>query len=342
MISIIVPVYNVEKYIERCIKSLLQQSYKDLEIILVNDGSKDKSGEICEFWKKKDSRIKVIHKENGGLPSARNEGLKNANGENILFVDSDDFLIKNACQTLSLYLNYDMVLFKYYRLKKKGEIIKFNSPETEGVYFGEQIINLLINSLGYSYLNKRQSIKVTHSAWRSMYKKDIIDSWNLCFKNIKYIEDFFFHLDYIEKCKKILILNKYIYVYRENPDSIINSYKKNQSEVTKMYLNKILSYKNKYNTFYDKQILDRYKYEKAYCYANLILNELRSFKNNIDKKSFTKINKIAQDKDFKSLLSLRFIFQQEIRFIIFFLLIRLNLLHLIKIFFIKKKENNNL
>lgn len=90
LISIIVPVYNAEKYLDRCIESLIKQTYRNIEILLVNDGSKDKSGEICNNWSKRDNRIKVIHKENGGASSARNIGLENAIGDYIGFVDSDD------------------------------------------------------------------------------------------------------------------------------------------------------------------------------------------------------------------------------------------------------------
>ena len=94
-VSIIVPVYNVEKYVERCIESIIKQSYKNLEIILIDDGSKDNSGKICDEYAEKDNRIKVIHKKNGGLSDARNTGLNIADGEYICFIDSDDYIHKD-------------------------------------------------------------------------------------------------------------------------------------------------------------------------------------------------------------------------------------------------------
>lgn len=100
MISVVVPVYKVEKYLERCINSVLSQSYKDLEVILVDDGSPDKCGKICDEYAKKDDRVKVIHKENGGQSSARNIGIQEAKGQYISFIDSDDYLEKNAYETL--------------------------------------------------------------------------------------------------------------------------------------------------------------------------------------------------------------------------------------------------
>ena len=100
MISVIVPVYNVEKYLDNCVESIVNQTYKDLEIILVDDGSPDNCPAMCDEWAKKDSRIRVIHKENGGVSSARNIGLDNVTGEYIGFVDSDDYLESNMYELL--------------------------------------------------------------------------------------------------------------------------------------------------------------------------------------------------------------------------------------------------
>ena len=100
LISIIVPVYNVEAYIHQCIKSIIEQSYKNLEIILVDDGSKDKSGKICDDYARKDKRIKVIHKKNGGLSDSRNAGITVATGKYIAFVDSDDWIEKNMYEKM--------------------------------------------------------------------------------------------------------------------------------------------------------------------------------------------------------------------------------------------------
>ena len=100
MISIIVPVYNVQDYLDRCVKSIVGQTYTDTEIILVDDGSTDNSGNMCDKWAERDQRIKVIHKENGGLSSARNAGIDKANGDYISFIDSDDYIEDSMMQTL--------------------------------------------------------------------------------------------------------------------------------------------------------------------------------------------------------------------------------------------------
>ena len=116
-ISVVVPVYNVEKYLRKCIDSIINQTYKNLEIILVDDGSPDKCGEICDEYAKKDNRVKVIHKKNAGVSSARNDGIDNATGEYIIFVDSDDWLEDNAIEIMVDKLNeydYDCVFCNFY------------------------------------------------------------------------------------------------------------------------------------------------------------------------------------------------------------------------------------
>ena len=110
LISVIVPVYNSEQTLNRCIDSILGQTYRNFELFLINDGSKDRSGEICDEYARKDSRVKVFHKENGGVSSARNVGLDNASGEWITFVDSDDRIGQNFLKNLVLYsTNVDLV-----------------------------------------------------------------------------------------------------------------------------------------------------------------------------------------------------------------------------------------
>ena len=112
LISVIVPIYNVEEYLNECVDSILNQTYKNLEIILVDDGSTDKSGIICDDYAKIDSRIKVIHKKNGGLSDARNVGIDRALGEFIIFIDSDDYIDHSMCEILLAYASkYDVDIF---------------------------------------------------------------------------------------------------------------------------------------------------------------------------------------------------------------------------------------
>ena len=124
VVSVVLPIYNVEKYLNRCVKSVVNQSYKNLEIILVDDGSPDNCPTLCEDWAKKDSRIKVVHKENAGLGYARNTGIENATGEYICFFDSDDYIALDAIEkaySLAIKEKSDIVVFGFCDVKSNGE-----------------------------------------------------------------------------------------------------------------------------------------------------------------------------------------------------------------------------
>ncbi|MCT8647817.1 glycosyltransferase, partial [Glaesserella parasuis] len=152
--SVIIPVYNVEKYIIQCLNSVVYQSFSDIEVILVNDGSKDSSGTICDEYAKNDTRIKVIHKENGGLSSARNVGLKSAVGEYILFLDSDDFWlterfledIDRVIETSSNNLDMIVFPFSYYLSDNKNIDYTFNDIISNGD-FRNDFIRLIENNI---------------------------------------------------------------------------------------------------------------------------------------------------------------------------------------------------
>lgn len=134
LVSVVLPIYNVEKYLDRCIESVVKQTYSNLEIILVDDGSPDGCPQKCEEWAKKDSRIKVIHKANAGLGYARNTGIENASGEYICFFDSDDYVapgtIEKAYTTAKTDIS-DIVLFGHYAVDAYGKIIKTHIPSTK-------------------------------------------------------------------------------------------------------------------------------------------------------------------------------------------------------------------
>ncbi len=168
--SIIIPIYKVENLLERCVKSVCEQTYKDIEIILVDDGSPDNCPSMCDEYEKKDSRIKVIHKENGGLSDARNKGLEVATGDYVIFVDSDDYIETDACE-------------KFLSLARKGYDILIADAFVEGgVYDVEHIdVNEIIK--GDEYL-KRSLVagKFPVVAWLNAYRRDFLIKNNLLFK----------------------------------------------------------------------------------------------------------------------------------------------------------------
>lgn len=210
LVSIIVPVYNVEKYIEKCISSIINQSYNHLEIILINDGSTDSSGFICDKFAKNDPRIKVYHISNGGSSIARNYGLKKCQGEYIGFVDSDDWIKPNMFQELlgfAMSNNLKVVECASLNITKQNSTIKTNSiNKIEGQ---EEALKRIIP-------NRRFAV------WRRIYHKSVIKD-RYFIPHILH-QDVYFTLDIILSLNKFGYLNKPLYVYNvKNLDSVIRS-----------------------------------------------------------------------------------------------------------------------
>lgn len=211
LVSIIVPVYKVEKYLNRCINSIINQSYRNLEIILVDDGSPDNCGKVCDEYAEQDKRIKVIHKCNGGLSSARNAGLDIANGDYIYFVDSDDYIDAKLVEdnlNLAIEHNADMVCFNYFEVRNNYNINELRPCVSD--FETNKIIDLFY------------SRDINPSVWSKFYKKYIWD--NLRFPEGMNFEDFFVLPFIIEKCNNIVCNdNAYYYYYISNVNSITNT-----------------------------------------------------------------------------------------------------------------------
>ncbi len=209
LVSIIIPVYNVEGYIARCIESVINQTYNKLEIILIDDGSSDNSGKICDEYARKDTRIKVIHKENGGVSSARNAGLDVATGEYIGFVDSDDYIDVNMYECLVNSIKYSgcsIVVCGYHELLG-GAIRDVEICEKETSIPGrEGIIRLIEDKTYRGYL------------WNRLYKRELFDG--IKFPETIVMEDLYVNHLLFEKVDKIHLLNKALYYYIRREDSV--------------------------------------------------------------------------------------------------------------------------
>lgn len=201
-ISVIIPVYNAEKYLCRCVDSILTQTFSNLDILLINDGSSDNSGTICDEYALKDNRIKVFHKNNGGVSDARNVGIDNASGEWITFVDADDWISHQTFQTCIGYLSdYELVRFSATMVFDPGlmktKIININEHRKIKDYFDE-------------IFSRRTLITV----WGGIYKSDIVKKYNLSFDtNIKNGEDWLFLMQYSLNVSKIRVINTPLYYY---------------------------------------------------------------------------------------------------------------------------------
>lgn len=210
-ISVIVPVYNVEKYLNRCIKSIVNQTYRDLEIIIVNDGSTDHCGEICDKWREKDKRIKVIHKENGGLSDARNTGMKVATGNYIAFVDSDDWIEPLMYETLMkvLIANKSDIVSCGFRKVQKEEPRKESSEHQLIQYDAESALEAMITEKGMHQV-----------VWNKLYKRELVEE--ILFEKGKYNEDEFWSYQVIGRVKKVTAIKNIYYNYFQRDNSIIN------------------------------------------------------------------------------------------------------------------------
>ncbi len=208
LISIIVPIYNVEKYLDRCINSIVNQSYKNLEIILVDDGSQDKCGEICDKWANNDERIKVIHKENGGLSDARNAGIEIAQGEYLSFIDSDDYIHKDFIKILyenCLKNDADISMCEVYITDKNEDTNREIKNENIKIIFSKDV------------LERKNNISCL--GCDKLYKKSIFN--NVRYPKGKINEDVAVIYKIMYYSNKISITDAKLYFYFNRPGSIM-------------------------------------------------------------------------------------------------------------------------
>ena len=214
LISIIVPVYNAEKYLDQCIESIINQTYKELEIFLIEDGSPDNCGSICDSWAKKDARIKVFHVDNGGSARARNIGLLHAKGKYIGFVDADDFLIPSMYEILyQLATNSSAEITEcgYYKVTSDVRYNSLNNLEVKTIRSFNTEEALLENV---------RDTAVQQVVWNKLYLKRVIG--NTFFTEGKYIDDEFWTYKIIGSAKKIVSTNEKLYCYRQQEASVMH------------------------------------------------------------------------------------------------------------------------
>lgn len=235
VISIIVPIYNVEAYLDECVESILAQTYSHIQVILVDDGSTDNSGKKCDEWKEKDSRIIVIHKENGGLADARNAGMKLATGDYIGFVDSDDYIARDMYEKLLLAMNQSDSEAAICGYSSKEEEVKLSESQqlTYEIFVGRDLVNATVF---------QDDTRMTYSVWRCLLKRgDVID---LEFPFGKLYEDVCYYITTFWKIKKVAFVSQNLYFYRLRNDSITGV------KVTDRHIDDLLLYSSKILDFY--------------------------------------------------------------------------------------------
>lgn len=328
-ISVILPIYNVEKFLKQSVESVLNQTYKNLEIILVDDGTKDSSDKMCDEYAKKDSRIKVIHKENGGLSTARNAGLDIATGKYVMFLDADDFFEPNSCEVLYNEIEKrqaDYVVGNYIHVTHDG--IKWENP-----LFDPN----LYDNFKLSITDYQKSFFVMNSVvWNKIFRRDFIEQNKLRFIPKALAEDAIFSTYCYVHTDNAYFINDVVYNYRQNEENVSIS-----TNCTKTYFERLnesykLIYKNFettnnigfYRFFYarimpyllckiidtnslnDEEIIEVVKmlgwfFEQKELLNVAVINErLRSIVENINNKDYEKaLKKIKETKEYRKSIS---------------------------------------
>lgn len=233
-VSIIIPVYNVEKYLNKCVQSAINQTLRDIEIILVDDESPDNCPRMCDEYAKQDSRIKVVHKKNGGLGFARNSGLEVATGEYVTFLDSDDFVdlytyehLYNIAKTENL----DAVYYKFKRFIYEEEIEQAEPSKEITKYEKENIKELMLDIIA-SEPSAKVDHKIQCSSCTAMYRMNIINDNRVRFHSERELisEDLIFNLDFLKHAKSVVFNKGEHYHYRVNPTSLTSTIRTDRIE----------------------------------------------------------------------------------------------------------------
>jgi glycosyltransferase involved in cell wall biosynthesis len=291
IVSIIVPVYNTEKYLPRCIESILEQTYKNIELILINDGSSDRSGEICDEFARKDNRIIVEHRKNSGVSDARNTGILMCSGEYLQFVDSDDYIDKDMTRLLVNAIKFekaDLVICGYIIMQNEnGEYMIKSYSHDKSLSF-EQFMDIYDELYSNIYLNL---------IWNKIYSTRIIKENKIIFNsNFDLGEDLLFNLEVIKRCNNFSIIpsSLYYYVQYNDKNNLTRKPRENIYEIQKQLFQRVIEVAPK-GLKYSNNLIN---IEKEYSRI-LISDVIANIINNIDlfncEKFIQQMKKIHKD-----------------------------------------------
>jgi glycosyltransferase involved in cell wall biosynthesis len=293
-ISVIVPVYNVEKYLDKCVQSILNQTLNNMEIVLVDDGSTDKSGEIVNFYAEKDSRIKVIHQKNQGVSVARNQGLLVATGEYIAFIDPDDWIDNSMFEKLyceAIQNDCDVVISCFFRedINNNKSIKIFHPFQSNKLLLKDDIRDDICSQL---LMNGFFT-----AVWDKIYRRSFLEKYKIrMYHDVIFREDYFFNMDVFGFAERVKYLPIAFYHYRNTPNSASRKYYKNLFQFDVNLYNKKRQYSNQWFTNNEKY-LNKVSYDFLMDAYN---NAIRVYsKNNIDgiKNKWESIYKIVNCSD---------------------------------------------
>lgn len=268
-VSILIPVYNVEEYLDQCLRSVINQTYENIEVIIVNDGSTDNSLSLIQKFVKTDRRLKVINQNNKGVSNARNVALKESTGEFIFYLDPDDYLTENCINDLVEKIkldNSDMVIFDYSRINdnESNEIIVSLGLNEENIYSGREIAELMLKNLIQGY------------TWLRLYKRDNLIKHNFRFEERKKVEDFFPVFKETCMTEYISYINSSLYKYRQRVGSLVNS--KDKDLMTDFIYAMKLTADYAQNKGFDISLIEEFKLIKS-C---IVIKNYYMFNKNLD------------------------------------------------------------
>ena len=300
-ISIIVPAYNVEKYIEQCVRSLMNQTYKNLEIIVINDGSKDSTGKIVERLAKEDERIIFINQENKGVAETRNVALQKVSSDFVMFVDSDDWLDLETCEIVvneAIKENADVVMFGYVREYKEKSLPNAIFEE-EKIIFDENMVKDKLHRRIFGLLGKElanpEKLNANTTIWAKLYKLDVIKKeLFVSLKELGICEDGYFNVGVFKNVKKAVFIKKYFYHYRKIIDggSLTQNKEKNVYWDAKRFYNRLnkLIEEEKLSDDYKVATMNRF----ALCLIERVNNKNINYKN---------LKSILNDEEYKKAIA---------------------------------------
>lgn len=303
VISIIVPIYNIEKYLARGLESLISQTYPHLEIILVNDGSKDNSLAICEDYARRDGRIKVIDKVNEGVSVARNTGLEAATGSYVGFIDPDDWVEPNMYEQLYKQIkkwDSPVCLCNYFKDSKKKSAPKTFAFKDE-LLEGKEIIEKLVNDMVGMPDLMPTYVCVMGCVWRGLFKKAFLDQYQLRFvPGVSIMEDLVFMVQTLLKCDQVAIDQGIYYHYVQNPSSVLHTYNK------RLWEDQIKVYELLEKSFIEANLEEEMRNRLDFRYIGMVLSAIKNetyMKKESDlKDTVAHIKQICQDEKLKFVL----------------------------------------
>lgn len=304
-VTVVIPVYNVEKYLNRCLKSIVRQTYKNLEILLIDDESPDQCPEMCENWAKSDKRIRVIHKKNAGLGMARNTGIENATGDFICFVDSDDYIRLDTIEkaySKAIGCQAEVVYYGYNDVNMEGIVTKAYKPEIDKlVYVGKEVAEEILPELISPDYCQEKKTNLMLSACTALFSMDLINKirWRFVSEREIISEDVYSLITFFRHVTRMAVLPEAMYYYCRNSMSLTRTYRKDRYQGIKAFYDKTLILCE--NLKYPKEIKTRF----ASTYLGFVIATLKlialSDDNLLDK--LRNIREIEKDPHLKKVLS---------------------------------------